>query len=243
MADPAFAAEKRAHGTRLAEMRATLSLEVNAIIQRKSTATFLARTTAAERAAAASRAAAAARKIHPNLSQMGGRAAGAFWRSAAGREMASTKFLAAWKHGQMDSIAAKNRAHTISGRIPCVFRMAKPTPTEREMITFLTARKIALPYTGDGSLRVPIPPGGRRNWRVPDFADLPLRAAILLDRLTPSEPLLEAQDYRAAGWRTLRVRAQLLRTPDALEALIRNFLRSCACTESSATPFPASSTT
>ena len=222
--DPPFAEAKRMRGQQLAAARAALSLEENAKIHRKSVSTFLRTTTAEERSAQASSARAVAVAKYPNMSSRGGKA-GAYWhRTPEARKSASERFKRLWtKSAHLDRVRAATSAAAIDGRIPVIFRRARPTTRERKMIALLRGWNIPLRYVGDGSYRVPTP-GGQRHWRNPDFIHEEMRRILLLDLFRTAHAEVETADYVRAGWNVLRVKTDEMKAVDILERKVRDFM-------------------
>jgi len=222
--DPAFAAVKRMQGSLLAKHRASLSPAQNAAIQRKSVSTFLRITTAEDRSAQAARAREVALARHPNMSSRGGKA-GAYWhRTPKARKAAAERFKRLWKtNAYKERVSAATSKAAIDGRIPVIFRRARPTARERKMIAILRGWGIPLRYVGDGSFRVPTP-GGQRHWRNPDFINEELRKILLLDLFRTAHADVETADYVRAGWEVLRVKTDEMKTVGILESKVRVFI-------------------
>jgi hypothetical protein len=222
--DPSFLAEKKRQGQRLAAVRAALSSEQNASIQRQSVATFLQRTTAEERSAQGIAARAIALAKHPDLSARGGAASAAWKRLPENRRKAAERFRRMWQsRGHRSRIATANSRAAIDGRIPVIFRRARPTTRERKMISLLRGWGIPLLYVGDGSFRVPTP-GGLRHWRNPDFINEAARKILLLDLFRTAHADVETADYLQAGWQVLRVKTDEMRDAETLERKVHAFM-------------------
>ena len=221
--DPAFVEEKRMQGERLAAARSALSPHQNARIHRKSVATFLAETTEKERSENSARGYAAAIQKYPDLHVRGNRDFAA-QRTPEARRAASRRFRALWrarKHRAL--IRDANSRAAIDGRIPVIFRRARPTTRERKMISLLRGWGIPLLYVGDGSFRVQTP-GGQRHWRNPDFINEAARKILLLDLFRTAHADVETADYLQAGWQVLRVKTDEMRCVAVLERKVRAFM-------------------
>lgn len=222
--DPEFAEAKRIQGSQLAKYRASLSPVQNAAIQRKSVATFLRTTTAEARSGQASEARAIAVARNPDMSSRGGKASAHWHRTPTARQAAAERFKRLWKMLPYRKHIRKTTSNaTIDGRIPVIFRRARPTTRERKMIALLREWGIPLRYVGDGSFRVPTP-GGQRHWRNPDFINEATRKILLLDLFRTAHADVETEDYLKAGWHVLRVKTDEMRSVEILERKVRIFV-------------------
>jgi hypothetical protein len=210
-------------GERLAASRAALSPQQNARIQRKSVATFLVKTTKKERSENSARGYAAAIQKYPDLHIRGNRDFAA-QRAPEARMKQSRRARQLWRQRKYRvRIAEANSRAAIDGRIPVIFRRARPTTRERKMIALLREWGISLRYVGDGSFRVPTP-GGQRHWRNPDFINEATRKILLLDLFRTAHADVETADYVQAGWQVLRVKTDEMKVVEILERKVRAFM-------------------
>jgi hypothetical protein len=160
----------------------------------------------------------------PDLSAKGGKASAAWKRLPENRRTAAERFRRMWRsRGHRSRITTANSQAAIDGRIPVIFRRARPTTRERKMILLLRGWEIPLLYVGDGSFRVPTP-GGQRHWRNPDFINEEARKILLLDLFRTAHADVETADYVTAGWQVLRVKTAEMRSVQVLERKVRNFM-------------------
>lgn len=220
-----FAEEKKRQGKYLADIRAAMSPQQNAEIQKKAVTSFMAQTTSEQRVKNSTKGHTCAVEKYPDLSARGGRIGGQWWKTTEGRELASERAINMWASGRVESIRTKNREHAISGRIQMIFSHAKPTKSEKVFIALITELGLPLTYMGDGRLRVPTP-GTLRHWRCPDFVStMNEKKIVLLDRQTP-EPFLAAEEqaaYEAVGYTVMRVKYSQMRRVGTI-ATLRSYL-------------------
>ena len=204
--DPKFVEKKRTQGKRLAQIRASLTAEENAEIQARSTATYLAKTTAEERSAKSAVANKIARDKYPDLSSRGGKAGGKYWQTEEGRRRASEKFLAIWESADYRvKMSLANLKSVLDGRTPLIVKN-RPTSLEKKLLVVLKDLSSPLIYTGDGSLRIVIP-NGNRWWRNPDFVLPGSNTIVLLDGPASNrkERAKEEEDYMKVRINVVRI--------------------------------------
>jgi len=224
--DPEFKRKLQLTGKRLAEFRASLPPQQNAEISAKSAQSYLENSTPEERQANSRKGLKKAKEHFPNVHSMGGKASQKkFWQTAAGRARASQRAKEMWKDpAHRANVSAKVRQAVLEGRIPLRPKHVRPTAYERQLVAICAKHNLPLEYTGDNSLRLPIP-NGNRSWRNPDFIVPNTRKVVLLDAYLRNTDE-EDQDYQAVKIQVLRIAAPELLDEEWVCRKIRRFLSS-----------------
>jgi hypothetical protein len=224
--DPAYKRFWTRHGQKLAAYRRKLTPRQNAILQQRSTKTFLATTTFRQRSEHGKATYAATLAKHPDLCSRGGKEGGKFWKTLAGRRLKSKQTKRLWRDPKFRKRVSKaNSKAAINGRIPVRFNKSRPTTLEKQMIGLLAKWTMPFRYTGEGSFRIPIA-NGHRNWRNPDFIHTKgIKAALLLDSYVTAQQAQETQEYETVGWTVIRVSTAEMADEKWLKRKLTKFLR------------------